>query len=210
MGELQNIVVVPYNSGWPQRFQCEAQRITAIFGQELLSIHHIGSTSIPGMKAKPIIDILAVVRHIEAVERFNPAMIQLGYEPEGEFRLDGKHVEPDKDLAQTLKAGLLCNNAVLEKEEDGYRILGDPTEGALLVSAAKAGITGMTAKLDEIPFESESQYMATLHRGDLSVGGHQAVWNGLNSYGSPVSSGAYWYVLKTASGDVSGRMLVTD
>jgi GrpB-like predicted nucleotidyltransferase (UPF0157 family) len=65
MGELKSIVVVPYDSGWPQKYQREAQRITAIFGQELLSIHHIGSTSIPGMRAKPIIDVLLVVRHMK-------------------------------------------------------------------------------------------------------------------------------------------------
>jgi hypothetical protein len=52
--------------------------------------------------------------------------------------------------------------------------------------------------------------IATLHRGELGAGSHHTVWNGLNSYGSPVASGPYWYVLKTASGEVSGRMVVTD
>jgi GrpB-like predicted nucleotidyltransferase (UPF0157 family) len=92
MGELQNIVVVPYDSGWPQKFQREAQKITAILGQELISIHHIGSTAIPGMKAKPIIDILSVVRNIEVVETFNSAMKQLGYEPEGECGIPGRRL----------------------------------------------------------------------------------------------------------------------
>ncbi len=51
------------------------------------------------------------------------------------------------------------------KDENGYSIKGDPTEGALVVSATKAGITKSSAMLDEIPFEPEQQYMATLHKG---------------------------------------------
>jgi len=88
-----------------------------------------------------------------------------GYKPEGEFQLSGISIDPNQDtvLAQTLRAGLLCNNAMLEKSENGYKISGDPTEGALVVSAVKAGIAGGLERLDEIPFESEHQYMATLH-----------------------------------------------
>ncbi|MCL7413671.1 MAG: HAD-IC family P-type ATPase, partial [ANME-2 cluster archaeon] len=85
----------------------------------------------------------------------------VGYEPVGEFtpsRING-------DLVETLRAGYLCNNAGIV-EKDGYSIIGDPTEGALLVSAMKAGIDDGRFKLDEIPFESEQQYMATLHEAD--------------------------------------------
>ncbi len=90
MGEKRNIVVVPYDPGWPEKYRQEAARISAIFGQEQISIHHIGSTAIPGMSSKPIIDIMPVVRDIEAVEAFNPAMIQLGYEPQGENGVPGR------------------------------------------------------------------------------------------------------------------------
>ncbi len=88
-----------------------------------------------------------------------------GYEPDGEFQLNGKTVDPGQDvtLAQTLRGGFLCNNAALEKTENGSKLLGDPTEGALVVSAVKAGVANALPKLDEIPFESEHQYMATLH-----------------------------------------------
>ncbi|MFC1903734.1 cation-translocating P-type ATPase, partial [Chloroflexota bacterium] len=89
-----------------------------------------------------------------------------GYGPEGEFQVNGKTIDPGQDavLAQTLRVGSLCNNATLEKSEDGYKLSGDPTEGALVVSAAKAGVAGELERLDEIPFESEHQYMATLHK----------------------------------------------
>lgn len=89
-----------------------------------------------------------------------------GYEPDGEFQINGKTIDPGQDdvLAQTLLAGSLCNNASLEKSEDGYKLSGDPTEGALIVSAVKAGVASELERLDEIPFESEHQYMATLHK----------------------------------------------
>ncbi|MCG7848765.1 MAG: HAD-IC family P-type ATPase [ANME-2 cluster archaeon] len=85
----------------------------------------------------------------------------VGYEPVGEFTPP----RMNEDLVETLRAGYLCNNASIVKK-DGYSIIGDPTEGALLVSAMKAGINDGRLKLDEIPFESEQQYMVTLHKGD--------------------------------------------
>jgi magnesium-transporting ATPase (P-type) len=91
----------------------------------------------------------------------------VGYEPKGEFMLGSESTNPAQSgaLAETLKAGFLCNNAALEEADDGYRIIGDPTEGALRVAALKAGIDERLPRLDELPFESEQRYMATLHRG---------------------------------------------
>lgn len=88
-----------------------------------------------------------------------------GYVPQGEFLLNGASIDPvqDTDLAQTLRAGFLCNNATLDRSETEYKLSGDPTEGALVVSAIKAGVANISPRLDEIPFESEHQYMATLH-----------------------------------------------
>ncbi len=94
----------------------------------------------------------------------------VGYEPEGEFVLWDKTVESVlecRELGDTLKVGCMCNNASMVKEDTGFTIKGDPTEGALIVSAAKAGITENLPRLDEIPFESERQYMATLNKGDV-------------------------------------------
>jgi magnesium-transporting ATPase (P-type) len=93
-----------------------------------------------------------------------------GYTPEGEIRRGGQPVDPGsrKALLETLKAGLLCNDARLVSELEGWRIEGDPTEGALLVSAHKAGlhrepVEQTHPRLDAIPFESAHQFMATLH-----------------------------------------------
>ena len=96
----------------------------------------------------------------------------VGYEPEGQFLLNNQAVVVDEShvaLMETLRAGTQCNNAEIDHGEHGYGIKGDPTEGALVVSAAKAGINGDYHRLDEIPFHSELMYMATLNRdGDNS------------------------------------------
>lgn len=81
---MRTITVVSYDSRWPKLFRQEAAQLTAIFGPACLAIHHIGSTSVPGLSAKPIIDMLPVVADIKAVEQFNEPLIALGYEPMGE------------------------------------------------------------------------------------------------------------------------------
>ncbi|MEM2696206.1 MAG: HAD-IC family P-type ATPase, partial [Thermoproteota archaeon] len=66
----------------------------------------------------------------------------VGYEPRGDFLLGNDRVEPEGDLELLLRAGALCNNASLRRVEQGdnWEIFGDPTEGALIVAAAKAGL----------------------------------------------------------------------
>ena len=93
-----------------------------------------------------------------------------GYNPTGEFRYQGQAIIAQEypALLECLKAGLLCNDTRLIAETDTWRIEGDPTEGALLVSAHKAGlhhtlISKDHPRLDTIPFESQHQFMATLH-----------------------------------------------
>ena len=93
-----------------------------------------------------------------------------GYLPEGELRQGEAKIDPGTlpVLNECLLAGLLCNSSRLIEKKGRYDIEGDPTEGALIVSARKAGLdTGREGfgmkRLDMIPFESEHQYMATLH-----------------------------------------------
>ena len=96
-----------------------------------------------------------------------------GYRPEGEFRWNGQAINPQNDelLRLHLRIGALCNDALLTSEDDCCSIYGDPTEGALVVVAAKAGmgkekLEKNFPRLDEIPFQSEKQYMVTLHPRD--------------------------------------------
>ncbi|MFW6306025.1 MAG: cation-translocating P-type ATPase [Bacillota bacterium] len=97
-----------------------------------------------------------------------------GYEPEGDFSIDGEKVNPEdnKGLSLFLKAGTFCSNAVLDKKEDNglYDIVGEPTEGAFVVAAKKGGYDrdemekNGHQRLAEIPFNSERMYMAVLYR----------------------------------------------
>ncbi len=67
----RTIEVVDQTLEWSAFFEKEAAHLAVIFGTQLVVIHHIGSTAIPGIKAKPIIDILVVIKHIKTIETFN-------------------------------------------------------------------------------------------------------------------------------------------
>lgn len=95
-----------------------------------------------------------------------------GYQPTGEVSLDGTLVEPAGQpvLLECLRAGVLCNDTQITPHGDGsYEINGDPTEAALLVSGAKAGLHqeeshANAPRVDMIPFESDHMFRASLHR----------------------------------------------
>ena len=95
----------------------------------------------------------------------------VGYAPRGSLSLEGRAIDSVRHpaLSMAIRAGWLCNDARLVEEQGAWRIEGDPTEGALLVLAGKAGfgdILGQQAwrRLDSIPFESQHRFMATYHR----------------------------------------------
>jgi GrpB-like predicted nucleotidyltransferase (UPF0157 family) len=80
----RKVEVVPFCEQWATMFAEEAEKLKQVFGAQYLRIYHIGSTAIPGMSAKPIIDILIEVHHIDHVDRYNKAMAALGYQAMGE------------------------------------------------------------------------------------------------------------------------------
>ena len=77
--ERRAIVVVDYDPSWPVRFQDERTKITTALGTEAIGIEHIGSTAVPGLAAKPIIDVLVTVADIEDEPRYLPALQRAGY-----------------------------------------------------------------------------------------------------------------------------------
>ncbi len=97
----------------------------------------------------------------------------IGYAPEGEFQVEDKKVAPDKNLATLLKVAVLCNDSALEQDTQTGKwiIRGDPTEGALVVAAEKAGIgkddlEEQEPRFSEVPFSSERKRMTTIHTND--------------------------------------------
>ena len=96
-----------------------------------------------------------------------------GYGVEGQLSGGDGKAQENKALRECMRAGLLCNDAKIKPIEGRPGVEGDPTEGALIVSAVKFGLDGGLEhgnfkRIDELPFESEWQYMATLHESDGS------------------------------------------
>ncbi|CAJ1001462.1 MULTISPECIES: GrpB family protein [Brevibacillus] len=87
---MRTVEVVAYDDRWPELFREEAAKIREALGGAVRDIHHIGSTSVPGMAAKPIIDILVEVDRIENVDARSSRMESLGYEARGENGIPGR------------------------------------------------------------------------------------------------------------------------
>jgi GrpB-like predicted nucleotidyltransferase (UPF0157 family) len=86
----RRVIVVPYDPQWTEEFARASAEIKTALGDTLLEIHHIGSTAIPGMWAKPVIDLLPVVEDLAALDARAAEMESLGYEVMGEFGIPGR------------------------------------------------------------------------------------------------------------------------
>jgi len=82
--------VVPYDPSWPALFAQEKAVLKSILGEMIVDVQHFGSTAIPGMSAKPTIDVMVLVRNIETVDAYNSAMTQAGYFTKGENGIPGR------------------------------------------------------------------------------------------------------------------------
>ena len=111
---------------------------------------------------------MTVQRVISAAQVFEVS--GSGYAPHGGFSIAGKEADlaEHADVLDLFRAGLLCNDAALHESQGQWHIAGDPTDGALIPLALKAGLDaqfehGELPRTDHIPFESEHRFMATLH-----------------------------------------------
>ncbi len=74
------VIILDYDPTWPDTFAVEKARIEAALARQCALVEHMGSTAVPGLSAKPIIDILIGVPNLEAADRCVPALLALGYE----------------------------------------------------------------------------------------------------------------------------------
>ncbi len=86
----QHVVVVDYQPQWPEEFLKESKYIQTILGDNCVAIYHIGSTSVPGLAAKPIIDMMPLVKDLTLVDGQAFAFEEIGYEYLGEFGIKGR------------------------------------------------------------------------------------------------------------------------
>jgi Ca2+-transporting ATPase len=99
-----------------------------------------------------------------------------GYSTEGELTTDDGSPVPSEDAVRALLPAVLCSDAVTREDDDGPGIVGDPTEAALVVAAAKVGLDAPGARrqrprLGEVPFDSAHKFMATFHHAEPDGGG---------------------------------------
>ena len=139
--------------------------------RKLPAVETLGSTTvICSDKTGTLTENQMTVQEIYAGGEFYE-ITGVGYESTGAIQRSGKKIvlAQERALNACLRAGLLCNDAILIRENGEARVEGDPTEAALIVAAEKAGLLHADthrelSRLDAIPFESENQFMATLHR----------------------------------------------
>ena len=84
------VVLVPHDPAWKHLASEEAARISALLAGQLIAIHHVGSTAIPGIKAKPILDFLGVVHSLEAFDEHPGLLEKIGYQARGEMGIPGR------------------------------------------------------------------------------------------------------------------------
>ena len=87
---MRRVEVVPHNPQWRDAFEVEAVKVAAALGKNVVAIHHIGSTAIPNIYAKAVIDLLVEVRDITGVDDQTSQMASLGYEVMGEYGISGR------------------------------------------------------------------------------------------------------------------------
>ncbi|MBS4218820.1 GrpB family protein [Bacillus sp. FJAT-49711] len=81
-----------FSECWAQMFHDESQFLKTIFGDEIIIFEHFGSTSVKGMMAKPVIDMMCIVKDIEKIDSFNEKMDFLGYDVAGELGIPGRRL----------------------------------------------------------------------------------------------------------------------
>ncbi len=86
------VIIADYDPQWPVRYEEERERIVAAIGNYIDDIQHIGSTAVPGLAAKPIIDILVIVPSLEQVEQSVRPLEKLEYEYMGDSGIPGRHI----------------------------------------------------------------------------------------------------------------------
>lgn len=143
--------------------------------RRLPAVETLGSTSVicsdkTGTLTKDEMTVKQIFAAGEVVE-----ISGAGYEPEGKFSAGGLVAEPSEEVKRMLRAAVLASDArIVQGADRQWTIEGDPTEGAMIVAALKAGISkaeldAKFPRIQEIPFSSETKRMTTLHKVESGI-----------------------------------------
>ncbi|MEH6989765.1 GrpB family protein [Cytobacillus firmus] len=86
------IRLTEFKENWAHMYQEEVQFLRTIFDDEIIKCEHFGSTAVRGMKAKPVIDMMCIVKNIEKIDEFNEKLKKLGYDSAGEWGITGRRL----------------------------------------------------------------------------------------------------------------------
>ncbi len=139
--------------------------------RRLPAVETLGSTTIICTDKTGTLTKNEMTACVFAIDHRQVQVTGVGYEAVGQFQVDSQPIDPhtDEPLALALRIGLLCNDAKIERVDGHEKVLGDPTEAALIVVAEKAGMKPVDLaseypRLSEIPFDSTSKRMVSVHR----------------------------------------------
>lgn len=96
-------IIAPHDPRWAGAFRAEAERIRAAFGESLIALHHIGSTAVEALWAKPTIDILLEARSLDRVDARAQSLVGIGYEARGEYGIAGRRYFVRRDDAEGVR-----------------------------------------------------------------------------------------------------------
>ena len=91
---MRDMSVIDYDPRWPAAAEAEAERLRSVLGDVLVRVHHIGSTAVPGLAAKPVIDLLLEVADLSELDALDEEMRSIGYRPSGEYGIPGRRYYP--------------------------------------------------------------------------------------------------------------------
>ncbi|HJO93967.1 MAG TPA: GrpB family protein [Victivallales bacterium] len=118
---MRILEVVGYDKSWPASYLKEQAVIRQILSKEIINIHHIGSTAVPNLKAKPVIDILLEVNDVKSLDKYDKDMKQIGYIPKGEFGISGRRFYLKGKINRTHHIHAFTKNSFEAKRHLAFR-----------------------------------------------------------------------------------------
>ena len=152
------IEIVPYDAAWPSLFEAEALAIRDVMGSLALRIEHVGSTSVPGLAAKPVIDIQVSVATLTTFETYSGPLAQIGYRhiPLGSFDLVYPFFQKPAEQPSTHHIHLCVLGSDLERRHLAFRdyLRSHPAVGTEYVELKRS----LAAAHDGVTLESRERY----------------------------------------------------